>query len=374
MSRRNKVFFASTLEAALGQARRELGPEALLVDAGPADPADGMAGGYRVVCAVEEGAAAAAVESAPPAAAGVRPPWEEIGRRLARLECTLGVVAGTVAGLDPHPGVAALQAELAACDFPPELALRLISAAGERLARQGAPPAADSEASLRACLVEELSARIRFGGLPSGGKRPAMLVFAGPPGAGKTATLVKLAMQEGLSRRRSAAVISTDSHRVAAAEQLRTYAAILGLPFAQAETAAALREAAAEFSSKDLVLVDTPGFSRGDQDWAAEWARLLSALPERQTLLVLPATWRTAELASAVCWWAPFHPAALIFTHLDETECCGGWAAAAIESGLPVAYFCTGQRIPEDMEAASADRLRAALAGGLAKAAAGGGR
>lgn len=356
---RRKAYFARTLEAALAAARRELGPDALLVEAGPAGPEE-AAGSYRVVCeGPEEGAAGEAARSEETRAAARSAPQDALQNRLARLERTLEMVAGAVAGLDPAPGMAALQAELTAQDFPAHWTLALLRAARARV-HQGPVAAQETEAALRAAVAEELSAGIRFQADLLRDK-PSVLVLTGPPGAGKTSLLAKIAMQEGLARRRLAAIISTDSHRVAAAEQLRTLAAILGLPFCQAETQAALRQAVAEHSSRDIVLVDTPGFGRKEKEWAGEWAALLRAVPGRRTLLVLPACWRTRDLLKAVSWWEMFEPSALAFTRLDETETVGGWAAAALESGLPVAYFSTGQGIPEDLERASAARLRSAL-------------
>lgn len=355
-----KVFFARTLEAALAAARRELGPEALLVEAGPAAEGEGP-GGYRVVCEGGAVPAEAAVEAAARTGdAADASGWSGVNARLARLERTLQMVAGAVAGLDSWPGAAAVQADLAAQDFPAEWIGTLLQAARRRL-EAGAPQAESGhEAALREAVAEELAGRIAF--RPElGPGRPAVIVLAGPAGAGKTSLLVKLAMQEGLGRRRSAAILSTDCHRVAAAEQLRTYAAILGLPFCQAETQAALRQAVAEHSSRELVFIDTPGFGRNERDWALEWAGLLGGIPGRRTLLVLPASWRTRHLTAALSWWAPFEPSSLAFTRLDEADSAGGWATAALESGLPVSYFGTGQGIPEDLEPASAARLRAAL-------------
>ncbi|MEJ5367621.1 MAG: AAA family ATPase [Bryobacteraceae bacterium] len=373
MSRRTKVYFSSTLEAALAQARRELGPEALLVEAGPAPTGEGAPGGYRVVCQLEE--TASPKEAAPPRPqpeSAVPVPWQELSGRLARLENLLGALAGAVSTMDPAVEGAALQAELAAQDFPPDMAWSLVSAARGRLIAAGG--SGRSSAGLRAALVEELSARIKFTGGLESSRQPAVIALVGPPGAGKTSALVKLAMQEGLARRRSVAIVTTDSHRVAASEQLRTYAAILGLPFAQAETQAMLRQALAEHASRDLVLIDTPGFSRAEADWAEEWARLLSAAPGVQTHLVLPATWRARDLLACLEFWARFEPCALLFTRLDETASCGGWATAALESGLPVSYFCTGQRIPEDLETACIHRLESALSPEPARSAAAGGR
>lgn len=358
MSRR-KAYFARTLEAALAAARRELGPDALLIEAGPAEPGQG-AGPYRVLCeGAEEGAGAPAAATRSETVAGP-PPLDGLPERLSKLERTLQLVAGAVAGLDPDPAWAAVRAELAEQDFPPEWIAALLKAARIRLERSAERGSTDSEASLRAAVAEELISRIDFRpGLGPG--RPAVVVLAGPPGAGKTSMLVKLAMREALGRRRSAAIVTTDGHRVATAEQLRTYAAILGLPFCQAETDTALRQAVAEHAARDLILIDTPGFGRNEPEWAREWAGLLGAVPGTQTLLVLPASWRTRDLLAALSWWAVFRPSALAFTRLDETDTAGGWVAAALESGLPVAYFGTGQGIPEDLEPASGERLQAAL-------------
>jgi flagellar biosynthesis protein FlhF len=373
VSRQTKVYFSATLEAALAQARKELGPEALLVDAGPALIQDGTAEGYRVVCELDETPAGPGPKAPSAAQQNSSPPcWEDLSGRLGRLENLLEALAGGAGGMDPFPGAAVLQAELAALDFPPGLARRLVIASRERMSAAG--ETGGRPASLRACLVEELSARITFAGALGGGGRPAVIALAGPPGAGKTSALVKLAMREGLARRRPVAIVSTDSHRVAASEQLRTYAAILGLPFALAETPAMLRQAVAEHANRDLILIDTPGFSRMEADWADEWARLLTAAPDLETHLVLPATWRSRDLVAAAGWWARFEPRALLFTRLGETGSCGGWVAAAIESGLPVSYFSTGQRIPEDLEPASLARLEAALAPEPARTAAAGGR
>lgn len=355
-----REYFARTLEAALAAARRELGPEALLVEAGPAGE-DESRGAYRVVCEGENGSAGRAPSG--PGRAGkeaAAPAGDGVASRLAKLERMLHMVAEAVAALDSDAGAAAVRAELAAQDFPAEWIGVLLGAAQRRLEAEPPGAALDGESALRTAVAEELIARIRF--RPELGQEgPAVVVFAGPPGSGKTTMLVKVAMREGLGRRRPAAIMSTDCHRVSAAEQLRTYAGILGLPFCQAETQAALRRAVAEHSARSLILIDTPGFSRNEGDWALEWAALLGGIPRRQTLLVLPASWRTRDLVAALSWWAAFEPSSLAFTRIDETEAAGGWATAALESGLPVAYFGTGQSIPEDLEPASGDRLRAAL-------------
>jgi flagellar biosynthesis protein FlhF len=369
-ARPQRTYFAETLEAAIAQARKELGPEALLLEAGPSPAEEARRGGFRVVCAPAQDAlpepgsrpAAPAMERS-----GGGMPWEALQRRLDRLEHVLEQAALAAAVSSLPPALSALQQELACQDVPALLVPELLRGARARLR----PESEADSAAARTALAEELCSRLRFQPELDAGRQPAVVVFVGPPGAGKTSMLVKVAMQEGVARRRSAAIVSTDGYRVAASEQLRTYAAILGLPYVHADTPAALRQAVAENAVRELVLIDTPGFSRCEQDWAEQWARMLEAVPGREVLLVLPAAWRTRDLLDLVRRSAIFHPSALAFTRLDETEVFGGWASAALEAGLPIRWFGTGQRIPEDIEAASANRIRQALGAVRAEAVAG---
>lgn len=370
VSRQHRTFFADTLEAALAKARRELGPEALLVEAGPAAPAERRHGAFRVVCADDGAASTVGENETPNCPRSLRDEsFGDVCQRLERLEQTVAMMARTVTPAALPEPLARLGNLLAVHDFPELLLQELLAAVRARLA-------ADSTAGAEAVLKEaadQIRRRLFFRPELAGQRRPTVIVLAGPPGAGKTSALVKMAMREAIAKRRPAAIVSTDGFRVAASEQLRTYASILGLPYTLAETPAALRQAVAENARCDFVFVDTPGFSRNEQDWALEWARMLDEIPGRETLLVLPASLRTLDLLEAVRWWSMFSPKALVFSRMDETDRIGGWVSAAMESGLPVSYFSTGQRIPEDLEAASEVRIlealgekRAGASGGLA--------
>ncbi|MBI4893009.1 MAG: hypothetical protein HY821_20470, partial [Acidobacteria bacterium] len=112
-----------------------------------------------------------------------------------------------------------------------------------------------------------------------------------------------------------------------------------------------------EHRSKELILIDTPGFGRNELEACRLWASWLHTGAEIEVQLVLPATTRTPDLLEALNWWEPFGAAKLIFSRLDETSAAGGCLAAAMLSGKPVSFLCSGQRIPEDLQPATLPAL-----------------
>jgi len=375
-----KSFFAGTVEAALGLAREELGEEAVLVESRKAPPEAQHLGQYEVVVAAldpreAEKVSAAGPRSAegpkePPEAKGLERELAQLRREMERLRSavwqsgvgTRGAAAlaggrealGTLleAGLDPP-----LAHEIAACVEARRLGDPLVG--GDSL-QAGAGRLPD----WRPLLKLELERRIHADpllGRPEAALAAAALV--GPPGSGKTTTLVKLAVRLGLEKRRPVRIVSMDNYRVAGSEPLRTYAAILGVGFRCADSAAALRQALAEASSKDLVLIDTPGFAPGDAEAAAELAEILRSYPEVEVHLTLAATTRNADLTCAVDRFERFRPSKLLFTRLDEATSFGPAFSEAVRTAKPVSFLAGGQRIPEDLEEAGRERLIGLLLG-----------
>jgi flagellar biosynthesis protein FlhF len=240
---------------------------------------------------------------------------------------------------------------LIAAEVDAELAQDVVS----RL-RAGGTDASPAEVRprLRAELASRFSTDAQLG-LNSECPRTAALV--GPPGAGKTATLAKLAFRYGLSARRPTLLVSVDSFRVAAGEQLRSYAAILGAPFLSLESMSALRQALEEHRHKDLILIDTPGYAAQDLDAAAELAGFLSSQPNLDVHLVLTASMKPADLSQAVNRFTPFRPRKLIFTRLDETASFGPIVSQAARTGWPVSFLAHGQQVPEDLEPATQEGI-----------------
>src|SRR5471032_1376958 len=187
--------------------------------------------------------------------------------------------------------------------------------------------------------------------------QPRIVALVGPPGCGKTTTLVKHAVNYGLAARRPVLLLSMETQRVGAAEQLRSYAAILGVAFQVLETTNALAQAIEENRGKELIFIDTPGFALGDLEDSKSLAHFLSTRPDIDTHLVLSASMKSADLTRMVDAFEILRPQHLLFTKLDETGSFGPIFSEAARTGKPLSFFTTGQRIPEDLEAVTQARL-----------------
>jgi flagellar biosynthesis protein FlhF len=144
---------------------------------------------------------------------------------------------------------------------------------------------------------------------------------------------------------------------VAAAEQLRSFAAILGVGVQVLETVTALAQSIEENRGKELIFIDTPGVTADELEDCGGLAHFLATRPDVDTQLVLSASMKPADLSRVVDSFEVFRPQRLLFTRLDETATFGSIFNEAARTGKPLSFFTTGQRIPEDLEAASRDRL-----------------
>lgn len=224
-------------------------------------------------------------------------------------------------------------------------------------------PAADpdDDESLRRALQREIAKRVRTCGmLPKEEGYPSIGLLIGPSGAGKTSAVAKLASYYRLEQRRSVALITFDTYRETAVEQLRRYAKIVGVPFACALSARQVHQGLRRHTRVDLVLIDMPGIGARDLALAEELQRLL---PKEAvtTHLVLQASTREQELCRIARLLGDLPQPRLLFTKLDETESFGAIFEAAHQTGMPLSYWSIGRRVPGDIEVASSERLAAFL-------------
>jgi flagellar biosynthesis protein FlhF len=209
-------------------------------------------------------------------------------------------------------------------------------------------------------LVNVTAARMK-GALTFGGDlvaSPARRVVAlvGPTGVGKTTTVAKLAAQLTMQGK-SVALVTVDTYRIAAVEQLKIYAKILNIPLEVALQPADLARALHLHSHRDVVLIDTAGRSQRDTAQIAELKRFFDKAPQVEPQLCLSSASSEEQMEEAVKNFSPLNLTAMIFTKLDEAPRLGPVFNQSVRTGLPVSYFTTGQRVPEDVETAGAKRL-----------------
>jgi flagellar biosynthesis protein FlhF len=244
-------------------------------------------------------------------------------------------------------------------DGVPESAARVIVDAVRK--RQRGP--ALGMAALQGLLAEVLAEELMFGG--GVGRGPRVVSLVGPTGAGKTTTIAKIAAQEELVNNRRVGLISVDQYRIGGIDQLQRYADLIGCPMEVASDGPSLSRALSRLSNADLVLVDTAGRSTRDTEAFQTLAECLQGADESvEVHLCLPVAMRERELSMAVQSYAPMQPLRIVCTKVDEALCCGSIVAAHVRTGLPLSYFTTGQRVPEDIMPASPKVLAALLCGG----------
>jgi flagellar biosynthesis protein FlhF len=184
-----------------------------------------------------------------------------------------------------------------------------------------------------------------------------LVALVGPTGVGKTTTIAKLAANYRLREKKRVGLITVDTYRVAAVEQLRTYADIIDLPMEVVSTPREMREAVARMRNLDLVLMDTAGRSPRDEIRIQELRSLLAEAEADDVLLVLSATAGTKSLAATAERFAEVGTTALLLTKLDETTSLGHLVALTRECRLPISYLTDGQNVPDDIQVAEPRQL-----------------
>lgn len=372
-----KRFFGLTSRAVLEQVRNELGPDALIIANRPtaegveidalagdavammmaandAPPAAADAGKPRAADPASPRVTAPLQPPAPAASPAADPPdtrWTQMRDDVAGLRALLETQLSQLAWTDTlrrNPLRAQLMRELMTAGYSPALARELTQSIDV-----GASPAAAFDAVSQS-LVARLACTSHFDDIVT---RGGIYALVGPTGVGKTTTTAKLAarcaVRYGASK---LALLTTDSYRVGAQDQLRIYAKILGVSVHTVSDRNDLRQALDSLRGKHLVLIDTVGMGQRDAK-LGEQAMLL-AQPEVQRLLLLNAAAQAQMLEEVVHVYRrqpehgePVRDAGCVITKLDEAVQIAPVIDIAIRHRLPLAYISSGQRVPEDLHA-----------------------
>jgi flagellar biosynthesis protein FlhF len=367
-------FRGADLQEALSAVKATLGPNALIE--GTRRVSNGRAGGL--------GQQYVEVTAAPPQ--GLK--WPFASKEASAVELPLrerGAVAspngeqrslrgaksryGSVLGMNPNDverelnSLRAMLEELNQQRPPRERALTLLHAKGiegalaKELAGGAAKHAKKGKGQLTEFLRTRLAERVSVSGSLMQNPRRTLIACMGPTGAGKTTTLAKLAARARLDLGRSIGVISLDTFRVGAVEQWQRYAALMGIPFQIASDRGSFRRALAEMTA-DIVLVDTAGRSTAASSWVLP--DCLAGTSDdlvKHALLVLPAWLRASDVTRIGDLYEVPAPTEVVITKLDETVEAGGVLHAALPSNIPIAYLCSGPRVPEDIREASVEAV-----------------
>lgn len=196
---------------------------------------------------------------------------------------------------------------------------------------------------------------------------PKVAFFIGPTGVGKTTTIAKIASRYKVDEGKKVAFLTADTYRIAATEQLRTYANILDMSLTIVYSPEEVKDAVRNLSDCDLILVDTAGFSHKNTAQCEDVKNLVSVLsPDYQTevYLVLSATTKYRDLQDMCNIYQTFANYKLIFTKLDETSCYGNLLNIHLYSGADLSYVTYGQNVPDDIEVFDTQKIVKKLLGG----------
>ena len=198
---------------------------------------------------------------------------------------------------------------------------------------------------------------------------PALVFFVRPTGVGKTTTIAKIASDFKLEKKAKVAMITSDTYRIAAVEQLRTYANILDIPLQVVYTIEELNHAIELFKDYDLILVDTAGRSHKNKEQCREIQHLVNDCTllqgmRREIFLVLSAATKYKDLLNIVDVYSQMGKYSIIFTKLDETSALGNILNIRLNTSADISYVTSGQTVPDDISILDAQKLAKHLLGG----------
>jgi len=261
--------------------------------------------------------------------------------------------------LYPEP-VQRIEALMTEQEFSSSLKKKMTRTLMQRWFQQGPKTTTEEMAGLfTGELVKFLSAK-PFGGISFTKKYVTVI---GPTGVGKTTTLAKLAANCLLDHQKKVAFITTDTYRIAAIEQLKTYAQILNVPLEVCYNSEEFQTAKEKFSSYDIVLIDTAGRNFRNKLYVEELKKMMDFNVESEVFLVLSLTAKQKDMEAVVQSFSDIPIGRFIFTKADEASCYGSMINLIDRFGIGVAYITNGQNVPDDVAAGTPETIAKLVAG-----------
>lgn len=302
--------------------------------------------------------AAAPVKKAEEPSAGEDPVLSEL-RAMKQMMKSLSAASSGLA--EPHPVLAAVEERLLEQEVAPELAKEILRSIEERASEEEAEITSQWAS---AAVAEKL--RLLMGDHERKPLQPETRVahFVGPTGVGKTTTIAKLAAEQVLRHRRKVGFITSDTYRIAAVEQLKTYATILGVPLEVVFSPQDLKKAFDNLKDCDIVFMDTAGRNFRNEMYVSELNALLQGnAAHTETFLVLSMTMKYKDMKAVAENFSRYTLDKVLLTKRDETETFGSILNLLHEYPLGLSYITTGQNVPDDFAIASEDELIALILG-----------
>lgn len=298
-----------------------------------------------------------------PASPAPQPLSEEVKKQLASLQTMVQQLCQTTRRGDHRElpeTLFRLFTDLIEADLPEELARELV----EQVRREAPDGELADPMLLKARITRMVESAITAAGaitvVPG---RRRLVALVGPTGVGKTTTIAKLAANYRLKQKRNVGLITVDTYRIAAVEQLRTYAEIIDLPMQVVSTPREMRDAVQRLQGMDLILMDTAGRSPKDEIKIRELKAFLTEAAADEVHLVLSSVAGARTLQQTAEKFAAVGTTALIFTKLDEATSFGNLMPVLRSSRLPLSYLTNGQNVPDDIEVAKVDRVARLILG-----------
>lgn len=210
----------------------------------------------------------------------------------------------------------------------------------------------------------EANANLLLQEVYSDSKQKRIISFIGPTGVGKTTTIAKLAAQFALFQRKKVSIITIDTYRIGAVEQLKIYGEIIGASVDVVMNPVELVEAVEKNIDKDVIFIDTAGRSYKNAMQIRMLKSFLEKIPQGEVFLVLSCSTKEQDLVKNIEKFGPLKFSQFIFTKTDETDNLGAILNLALEFKIPVGYITNGQNVPDDIEVMNPDKLVKTLLGG----------